>query len=193
MEENNIDASMFQPLLSEGVEAELEKRMVAHHHPNLALRFFSVSEESHWSSLSLLGGCNKWIAYSGFITGIVADFLMAVSQVFLLWRNRSDFHKTNNLLRLFIIYSISTGVLVTLCTVVSLVTFALMPNNEIYQATYILLGPLLLNSLLASYNLRWSMRRAVQSVPLQSLTNSWVSEPVLNLAQSTFTRKAPNK
>ncbi|EMD36287.1 hypothetical protein CERSUDRAFT_124213 [Gelatoporia subvermispora B] len=88
----------------------------------------------------------------------MADIFISVSQIYSLWRQRSDFQATNNVVRLFMLYSLNTGVIVTLCAVESLATFAIMPNNEIYQAVYILLSPLLLNALLATYNLKWTVR-----------------------------------
>ncbi|EMD36284.1 hypothetical protein CERSUDRAFT_95624 [Gelatoporia subvermispora B] len=140
-------------------------------------------KEIHWRSFASLAGPDMWIAYAGDITGLVADIVLGSSQILLLWRRRSQFHRTNSVLRLFIVYSINTCVLVTACAVITLVTFAIMPGNEIYQAAYVQLGPLLLNSLLASYNLRWSVRQEISGNPLQYPMISTDSTPVLDFGR----------
>ncbi|EMD32391.1 hypothetical protein CERSUDRAFT_126812 [Gelatoporia subvermispora B] len=89
---------------------------------------------------------------------IVADLLIALSQVVLLWRHRSGVPRTDSIMRTLIIYSINTGLLTTICALVLLISWAAMPNNLVYDIFYAALPTLLYNALLATLNARQELR-----------------------------------
>ncbi|OCH85320.1 hypothetical protein OBBRIDRAFT_891239 [Obba rivulosa] len=96
--------------------------------------------------------------YVATVLTIVADSLIALSQVVLLWKRRSGVPRTDSVMRTLIIYSINTGFLTTICALVLLITWATMPNNLVYDIFYAALPTLLYNALLATLNARQELR-----------------------------------
>ncbi|OCH89186.1 hypothetical protein OBBRIDRAFT_36886 [Obba rivulosa] len=135
----------------------------------------------HLVSLALLSGGSKWILYAGISVGIGADVLTSTSQVILLWKQNAEFHRTKSIIRMLMMYSIQTGVLVTLCAISCLMLFATMPHNNLYIAVYFLLPQLLLNSLLATFNVKHNLREnATGGVVELTLSNSAHNHSVEN-------------
>ncbi|OCH90037.1 hypothetical protein OBBRIDRAFT_628710 [Obba rivulosa] len=118
-----------------------------------------------------------WL-YLGFVSGAVADILLASSLVTLLWKHRTGFPRTDSLVRVLIIYTINSGVLTSVCEVMCIVTFSIFPGTFWYYALYMVLPKLHVNSLLASYNARHDMRE-VAFAP-----EDLISVPLANTAYS---------
>ncbi|OCH84547.1 hypothetical protein OBBRIDRAFT_396186 [Obba rivulosa] len=125
---------------------------------NFAFGILFAVQERHFVSLILMSGGSKWILYAGTSLAIAADVLITASQVVLLWNQHAEFYRTRNIIRMLILYSIQTGVLVTLSATSCLMLFAFMPHNNLYIALYLLLPQLLLNSLLATLNAKHNLR-----------------------------------
>ncbi|EMD32416.1 hypothetical protein CERSUDRAFT_99501 [Gelatoporia subvermispora B] len=109
---------------------------------------------------------------------IVADSLIAISQVILLWRRRSRVRRTDSIVRTLIIFSINTGLLTTICALCMLVTWTTMPDKLVYDIFFAALPTLLFNALLATLNARQDLRDKVKG------PNGVVSLP-LSLAAPT--------
>ncbi|EMD37346.1 hypothetical protein CERSUDRAFT_83124 [Gelatoporia subvermispora B] len=101
--------------------------------------------------------------YVGAISGMIADLLIATSQVVMLWTRRTGFKKTDNVLSTLMVYSINTGLLTSAVAFVALVSFATMKDNLIYVAVYHEVSKLLLNAFLATYNARGGLRNQCQN------------------------------
>jgi len=98
------------------------------------------------------------VFYLAFCAAILADALIASSQVVMLWRLRTGFKRTDSIVRTLMLYSINTGLLTSVMVIVCLITFATMPDDLIYVAIYHIVSGLLLNALLATYNARPELR-----------------------------------
>ncbi|KZT02545.1 uncharacterized protein LAESUDRAFT_402461 [Laetiporus sulphureus 93-53] len=101
-----------------------------------------------------------WFIYTSLISAVVADVLIASSLCILLSRRRSAFARTNSVVRVLMIYSINTGALTSLCSIICLIIYATEPNATKFTfiAIYFVLPKLFLNSLLASLNARQGLR-----------------------------------
>lgn len=112
----------------------------------------------------------SWVLYTSFAAGAAADFIIAGSLCFLLYRRRTGFsRRTDSILAKLMIYAVNTGALTSFCALACLATYATMPDNFIFLAIYFTLPKLLLNSLLATLNARKSLRQTethVSSIPL---------------------------
>lgn len=128
----------------------------------------------------------SWILYSAFVTGVVADSIIAAALCYNLARRRTGVRRTDSIVQVLMIYSINTGVLTSLCALCVLVMYATMPSNFVFIAFYFVLPKLFLNSLLATLNARERLRGfgkstgGVVSIPLSATggQNRSATQPV---------------
>ncbi|KAF7301610.1 hypothetical protein MIND_00726500 [Mycena indigotica] len=88
------------------------------------------------------------------VLGAMSDFVIALALVFYLRRSRTGFRKSDMMISKLIVFSVSTGLLTTLCAIASLVSIVLWGDTLIYVAFYFSLGRLYFNSVLATLNAR---------------------------------------
>ncbi|EMD32295.1 hypothetical protein CERSUDRAFT_99686 [Gelatoporia subvermispora B] len=136
----------------------------------------------------------SWALYLALGSGVSTDLFLASSLVFFLWKSRTGFRRTDSMVQVLMLYSINTALLTSLCETTSFITvrdnttessasittsavqFAAMPDTFVYYAFFTILPKLLLNSLLATYNGRNTVREASRangdliSIPLSSST-----------------------
>jgi len=86
------------------------------------------------------------------------DVLIAAFLCTLLQQSRTGFRKSDTMISKLILFSINTGLLTSVCAVMSLISITVWPNTFIYIAFYFCLGRLYCNSLLATLNARKSLR-----------------------------------
>ncbi|OCH86415.1 hypothetical protein OBBRIDRAFT_241457 [Obba rivulosa] len=110
----------------------------------------------------------SWSLYAGFSGEVAADSIITIYQCLILRRCRTGIRSTDSVIRVLITYSINTCLLTSICAVLCLVTFALLPNLFVYFAFYFVLGKLYVNSLLANMNARGSLLENL-SRPVHSL------------------------
>ncbi|OCH84356.1 hypothetical protein OBBRIDRAFT_414144 [Obba rivulosa] len=96
--------------------------------------------------------------YASNILTIIADSFIAISQVVLLLKRRSNVRRTDSMIRTLIVYSVNTGLLTTACALTLLITWVTMPDNLIYLIFFSALPTLLFNALLATLNARQELR-----------------------------------
>lgn len=87
------------------------------------------------------------------------DILITVFLCTFLHQSRTGFHQSDTLINKLMLFSINTGLLTSVCAVMSLVSIIVWPDTFIYIAFYFCLGRLYCNSLLATLNVRKSIRR----------------------------------
>ncbi|KAE9404450.1 hypothetical protein BT96DRAFT_973115 [Gymnopus androsaceus JB14] len=92
------------------------------------------------------------------VLGAVADVFLAAGLFYLLNRSRTGFKKSDTMISKLIMFSVSTGMLTSVCAVISLLSILAWPKTLIYVAFYFSLGRLYSNSLLATLNARKSIR-----------------------------------
>ncbi|KAI1798242.1 hypothetical protein LXA43DRAFT_18814 [Ganoderma leucocontextum] len=120
----------------------------------------------------------SWLLYFSLSTTLVTEFIITSALCILLSRHRSTFAKVDFTIRTLILYTVNTGALTTLCTLLcivavrkifpcwptefekfSTVQYAVLPYSFAFMAFYFLLPKLFLNSLLATFNARDSLRK----------------------------------
>jgi len=148
----------------------------------------------------------SWMLYAGFSLSVIVDIIIAVLlSYFLLLKSRNGFKSTNSLIRTLTLYTINTGLLVSIVSVCVLTTYATMPHNFIFFAFFIPLSKLFVNSFLATLNARASLRlregpsrREFGSISLSKLSGSSTSNgtgstsgTIINLENSDPHYSAP--
>ncbi|KAJ8584257.1 hypothetical protein M405DRAFT_827083 [Rhizopogon salebrosus TDB-379] len=96
------------------------------------------------------------LMYLSVITFI--DFVIASSLCYFLATSRTGFSSTDSFITKLMVYTINTGCLTSMCSMVALITCAVMPNNFIYVAVEFLVTKLYVNSFLALMNARYYLQ-----------------------------------
>ncbi|KAJ6516242.1 hypothetical protein C8R45DRAFT_1142012 [Mycena sanguinolenta] len=107
-----------------------------------------------WEELAQLKG----LSMSVNVLGAAADFLIALILVFYLRRSRTGFKKSDTMITKLIMFTVSTGLLTSICALASLVSILVWGQTLIYVAFYFSLGRLYFNSVLATLNARKDIR-----------------------------------
>ncbi|KAK0234678.1 hypothetical protein EDD85DRAFT_969596 [Armillaria nabsnona] len=90
------------------------------------------------------------------------DVLISAAICTMLNSSKSGFAWSNHVINRLILFSINSGLLTSICAIMSLVTILALPNTLVYFCFYFLIGRFYSNSLLATLNARKGMR-AMQS------------------------------
>ncbi|KIM76828.1 hypothetical protein PILCRDRAFT_826034 [Piloderma croceum F 1598] len=98
------------------------------------------------------------LLYLSLGSSAVADIIIASTLCVLLFRNRTHIRKTNSLLNTLILYTICTGMLTGLYTIVLIVVYASLPKHAIFSALFASFSKMYFNALLASLNARHKLR-----------------------------------
>ncbi|KAI0708471.1 hypothetical protein C8Q76DRAFT_799729 [Earliella scabrosa] len=96
----------------------------------------------------------------------VCDILIAVGLCYYLRSGRSGFVRTNSVLDKLMVYAIQRGALTTVCQIGKLISFVAFPGHFAFTPFADLLGKFYCNTLLASLNVRHSLRNTQQE-PLE--------------------------
>ncbi|KAG2071980.1 hypothetical protein BDR04DRAFT_1097662 [Suillus decipiens] len=87
------------------------------------------------------------------------DILITTFLCVFLQQSRTGLRQSDTLINKLMLFSINTGLLTSVCAVMSLISILVWPETYIYIAFYFCLGRLYCNSLLATLNARKSVRR----------------------------------
>ncbi|KAF5369787.1 hypothetical protein D9758_001371 [Tetrapyrgos nigripes] len=123
-----------------------------------------------WIDLTRLKGLSMTVN----VLGAVADVIIAAGLFYFLHRSRTGFRKSDTIISKLIVFSVSTGLLTSICAIASLLSILIWGQTLIYVAFYFSLGRCLSfspkfdvfadkkkvysNSLLATLNARQSIR-----------------------------------
>lgn len=105
----------------------------------------------------------SWVFYVGLAAELVADGIVTISQLVFLYRLRTGIRSTDSIISLLMVYSVNTGLLTSICALLCLVTYTILPNDFVYFAFYFILSKLYVNSLLANLNARGSLLQNLNS------------------------------
>ncbi|KAF5393735.1 hypothetical protein D9757_000328 [Collybiopsis confluens] len=154
-------------------------------------RFYSLRLVT-WQDLSKLKGLSMTVN----VLGAVADVAIAAGLFYFLQRSRTGFKKSDTMISKLIMFSVSTGLLTSVCAVASLLSILIWGKTLIYVAFYFSLGRLYSNSLLATLNARKSIRGLTDepgggeaSFSLQTFTNKLSRSTRKNMALATNPRQ----
>ncbi|KAG2355649.1 hypothetical protein BDR07DRAFT_1425489 [Suillus spraguei] len=96
----------------------------------------------------------EWSAYMGLGTITFSDIVITSSLCYLLATSRTGFSSIDSLATKLMVYMIHTGCLTSVCSIVAMITCAVMPLNFIFRAIEFLLAKVYVNSFLALLNAR---------------------------------------
>ncbi|ESK95045.1 hypothetical protein Moror_13935 [Moniliophthora roreri MCA 2997] len=99
-----------------------------------------------------------WVTSAGIGSAAAADIMIAASLCYYLSRSKTGFRRTDSLITILIIYTVTTGLMTSVIDFAIIITFALMPNNYVWLALFWVVGRCYVNSFLAALNCRDSLR-----------------------------------
>ncbi|KAF9456684.1 hypothetical protein BDZ94DRAFT_1275050 [Collybia nuda] len=86
------------------------------------------------------------------------DILIAASLIFILYRSKTGFSRSDSIVNQLILYSLNTGFLTSVCALLSLITITVYPATFLFITFYTPLSRLYTNSVLATLNARKKLR-----------------------------------
>ncbi|KAI0628325.1 hypothetical protein C8Q77DRAFT_1149679 [Trametes polyzona] len=96
----------------------------------------------------------SWLISVSYGLAGITDFILAGSLIFVLHLSRTGTRRADSLLDTLIIYTINTGVLTSICSMLAFVFALILPGNLIYAGISIVGTKLYANSVLAVLNSR---------------------------------------
>jgi len=105
----------------------------------------------------------SWIFTMGLSLAVAVDILIAASCCWFLNRNRSDFSSMNSIINSITLYTIETGLLTCIVTIISLICWIAMPGNLVFLGMHFVISKMYANALLATLNARKRLRGRSQS------------------------------
>jgi len=117
----------------------------------ITVKAFSMNSFMDLDSLSNL-------MYLNFAAGTSSDLSVALALCWLLRGSRTGFQRTDSLIRVLMMYTVNTGLIVALDAAAGMFAYVFMPHNFIFLGFYLLLSKLYLNSYLAILNARTGLR-----------------------------------
>jgi len=113
----------------------------------------------------------NWLFDAVWVVGSANDLLIAATLVFLLYRQRSNAHKsTAAMVDKLITWTIETGVVTSMAGIIMLGFFVSTQTSFVWLAWYLVIARLFSNSLMASLNSRASLRANNNQVMLSDIT-----------------------
>jgi len=116
------------------------------------------------------------VTYAAFGSAVVVDSTLAATTIYYLRDSRGEFEATNNRIAKLVFWTLSTGVITSVCSLGALIAYALFPHKLYFLAIEFLLTKLYINSLLAMLNARRSIREGGTDISI-NLTRSNLSNP----------------
>jgi len=125
-----------------------------------------------------------WVLYAGFTLSVVADFAIAITLCYYLYRSRGGIKRTDSLITVLMMYTINIGLLTSIFQLACFITYAIM-RNFVFLAMYFPISKLYVNSLFATLNARDSLQqRDTMSIPLSHRTTTLAFASGANATQN---------
>ncbi|KAJ3817192.1 hypothetical protein F5880DRAFT_1605166 [Lentinula raphanica] len=121
-----------------------------------------------WSELANLSKLSR--AINGLNFG--GDITVTFATVCLLRHSKSGVRRTDALMNRLIKFCMKTGLLTTICAVLSLISISIWPTTFVYITFYCILARLYANSFLATLNARESLRKGKRTSKNSDITLS---------------------
>jgi len=106
------------------------------------------------------------LMYMTFGFGTGSDLTVAIILSWILRKSRTGFRRTDSLIKVLMMYVVNTGMIVAIDASLGMILYAVMPNNFIFLAFYLLLSKLYLNAYLATLNAREYLRQSDDALSL---------------------------
>lgn len=120
----------------------------------------------------------KWAILSAFVTACTVDIFIAMSLCFTLAKLRTGFEKTDSVLNSLMLYILSTGVLTSICSIISLVLYAIYPHKFVFLLLDFPMTQLYVNAFLAMFNGRHRLQTAMDKTMKSTSLAIFSSAPI---------------
>lgn len=116
------------------------------------------------SRMILLGSFKEFIRISSYIftaglaMATTVDFLIAAALIYYLNKNRTGFSAMDSIIDSITVYTVESGLLTSVVTVISLIFWLTMSHNLVFLALHFAISKLYANAFLATLNARRSLR-----------------------------------
>ncbi|OAX30775.1 hypothetical protein K503DRAFT_172549, partial [Rhizopogon vinicolor AM-OR11-026] len=100
----------------------------------------------------------EWALYMSLGSSTSIDIIIASSLCYLLATSRTGFSSMDTFITKLMGYTVNTGILTSICSLASIITCAVMPNNFVYLGIEFLLAKLYINSYIALLNARYYLQ-----------------------------------
>ncbi|KAG2339035.1 hypothetical protein BDR05DRAFT_638510 [Suillus weaverae] len=106
----------------------------------------------------------EWAAYLTLGSVTFVDILIASSLCYLLATSRTGFSSTDSFITKLVGYIISTGYLTSVCSMIAVITCAVMPRNFVFISIEFIVTKLYVNSFMALMNARYYLQADMGSM-----------------------------
>ncbi|KAJ7192807.1 hypothetical protein GGX14DRAFT_577802 [Mycena pura] len=117
-----------------------------------------------------------WLSTTSLACSLAADILIAATMILYFSKGaQKGFRRTDHILRKLMVYTINTGMVTTICNIITLILGLQFPTTFLNTLTFFLLSKCYMNSMLAFLNARESLRAhagTVHSFNLHNLPHS---------------------
>jgi len=142
----------------------------------LGAAMVSTIEMISGGSFSLFVEKYGWVFTLGLSTSSILDILISCALLYYLRKSRTGFSSMDQIINTLSLYSIESGVIPCLITILSLICWIRMPQNLVFLGMHFVISKLYANSLLATLNARAHMRarsvRSADHIPMPVLIHS---------------------
>ncbi|KAH8102701.1 hypothetical protein BXZ70DRAFT_800516 [Cristinia sonorae] len=115
-------------------------------------------------------------AYTTVVVGLslsaLVDLLIALTLMFYLWKNKSGVKKSDNIVHALMAYCVNSGLVTTVCSVVTIMTFVFMESSLLFAGFVHIASKLYANSLMGTLNARGVLRQMAGTVNKSRYANS---------------------
>lgn len=126
----------------------------------------------------------EWTAYLTLGSVTFSDIVIASSLCYLLATSRTGFSSTDSFITKLVGYIISTGYLTSVCSMIAVITCAVMPKNFIFLSIEFIVIKLYVNSFMALMNARYYLQTDAVSVGSEFRVRHEVYHPELHINTS---------
>lgn len=126
----------------------------------------------------------EWTAYLTLGAVTFSDIIIASSLCYLLATSRTGFSSTDSFITKLVGYIISTGYLTSVCSMIAVITCAVMPKNFVFLSIEFIVIKLYVNSFMALLNARYYLQTNVVSVGSECHVRHEVYHPELHINTS---------
>ncbi|KAG1762553.1 hypothetical protein EDD22DRAFT_969953 [Suillus occidentalis] len=126
----------------------------------------------------------EWTAYLTLGSVTFSDIVIASSLCYLLATSRTGFSSTDSFITKLVSYIISTDYLTSVCSMIAVITCAVMPKNFIFLSIEFIVIKLYVNSFMALMNARYYLQTNVVSVGSECHVRHEVYHPELHINTS---------
>ncbi|THH28481.1 hypothetical protein EUX98_g5699 [Antrodiella citrinella] len=95
----------------------------------------------------------------GLALSSLVDLMIALTLIYYLWKNKTGFTSTDNIMHVLMAYCVNSGMLTMMCSTATIFTFSTMKTSLLFAGFYQISSKLYANSLMGTLNARDFLRQ----------------------------------